>query len=182
MGYRLREATLDDVEALRGLIARSARSLCAADYSSEAIEGALQSAFGVDTSLIRDRTYYVIEADGGEIVACGGWGRRRTLFGSDARAERDDSRLDPATEPARIRAMFVDPAHARHGLGRKILEHSEQAAIREGFRALELVATLSGVRLYEKHGYAGGAVISHLLDNGVLIRFLPMRKVVVAPA
>jgi len=176
VSYRLREATLADVETLRDLIARSARGLGATDYTPEVIDAALRSAFGVDTTLIRDRTYYVVETEAGEIVACGGWSRRRTLFGSDARAERDESELDPATESARIRAMFVEPAHARHGIGRMILERSERAASREGFRSLELMATLPGVRLYERFGYSGTAIISHPLGGGVEIRFLPMRK------
>ena len=182
MSYRLREATLGDVGALRELIAASARGLGAVDYTREVIDAALKSAFGVDTSLIRDRTYYVVEADDGTLAACGGWSRRRTMFGSDARAERDESLLDPATESARIRAMFVHPKHARHGLGRMILEHSERTAMGEGFRSFELMATLPGVRLYEKFGYHGEAIITHPLGDGIEIRFLPMKKVVAGPA
>jgi GNAT superfamily N-acetyltransferase len=111
-----------------------------------------------------------------KIVACGGWSRRRTLFGSDQRAGRDESALDPRSEAARIRAFFVDPAHARRGLGRAILEHSEAQARAAGFRTLELMATLPGVRLYQQFGYRSAAAIEHPLEAELSIRFVPMRK------
>jgi GNAT superfamily N-acetyltransferase len=176
MNYRLRTATRDDEPALRALIARSIRALGADDYSAEQIEAALRGAFGVDSSLIRDETYFVIAADGGDLVACGGWSRRRTLFGSDQRADRDESWLDPTREAARIRAFFVDPAHARRGLGRAILDHSEAQAAAAGFSSFELMATLPGVRLYEKCGYLAGGEVDHPLGGGLSIRFVPMRK------
>jgi GNAT superfamily N-acetyltransferase len=176
MGYRLRPANLDDEPALRALIARSIRQLGAADYSAAQIEAALQGAFGVDTTIIRDGTYFVVVDDEATLVACGGWSRRRTLFGSDTRAERDESWLDPRTDAARIRAFFVDPAHARRGLGRAILERSEAEARAAGFAALELMATLPGVRLYERCGYRQGAPIDHPLAGGLSIRFVPMSK------
>ena len=176
MNYRLRPATLADEERLRTLSARSIRELGAADYLPEQIEGALRGAFGVDTALIRDGTYFVVETDNGELVACGGWSRRRTLFGSDARSERDESPLDPRVDAARIRAFFVDPQHARRGLGRSILERSESEARTEGFVAFELMATLPGVRLYEKFGYRAGEAVDHPLPGGLTIRFVPMSK------
>jgi GNAT superfamily N-acetyltransferase len=176
MSYQLRIARLDDEAALRELIARSIRRLGAGDYSPAQIEAALTGAFGVDTSLIRDGTYFVIESAAGQLVACGGWSRRRTLFGSDTRADRDESRLDPRTEAARIRAFFVDPEHARRGLGRAILERSESEARSEGFTRLELMATLPGVRLYQQYGYLPGETIEHPLGSGLTIRFVPMSK------
>jgi GNAT superfamily N-acetyltransferase len=112
----------------------------------------------------------------GLIVACGGWSRRRTLFGSDARAERDESPLDPRLDAARIRAFFVDPMHARRGLGRAILERSEADARALGFTRFELMATLPGVRLYEKCGYLPGEAVEHPLPDGATIRFVPMSK------
>ena len=115
-------------------------------------------------------------AERGEIVACGGWSRRRTLFGGDARAERDDSWLDPRAEAAKIRAFFVDPAHVRRGLGRRILERSEAEARRAGFSVFELMATLPGVRLYEKCGYVAEEPVSHALPDGLSIHFVPMSK------
>jgi len=174
--YRLRTATLGDEPILRDLIGASIRALGAADYSPAQIEAALRGAFGVDTSLIRDGTYLVAETERGEVVACGGWSRRRTLFGSDARNDRDESWLDPRTEAAKIRAFFVHPAHARRGLGRAILDRSEAEAIQAGFSAFELMATLPGVRLYEKCGYAPADAITHPLPGGLTIRFVPMTK------
>jgi GNAT superfamily N-acetyltransferase len=176
VSYHLRVATLADAPALRPLIERSIRSLGAADYTQAQIEGALKGAFGVDTQLIRDGTYFVAVTAAQALVACGGWSRRRTLFGSDTRAERDESWLDPRTEAAKIRAFFVDPAHARRGLGRAILERSEAEAQAAGFAALELMATLPGVRLYERYGYRAGAPVSHPLTGELSIRFVPMSK------
>jgi GNAT superfamily N-acetyltransferase len=176
MSYTLRAATLEDEPLLRELIARSIRQLGSADYSAPQIEAALTGAFGVDTTLIRDGTFFVVVTDAAELVACGGWSRRRTLFGSDTRADRDESWLDPRTEAARIRAFFVDPGHARRGLGRAILQRSEAEAGAAGFSMLELMATLPGVRLYEKCGYQPGAAIDHPLTQQLSIRFVPMSK------
>src|ERR1700733_8986079 len=161
MGYRVRGALLDDVPGLHALIARSIRELGAADYTAPQIEAALQGAFGVDTGLIRDGTYFVAVTESDEIVACGGWSRRRTLFGSDARAERDESALDPRKDAAKVRAFFVDPAHARRGLGRTLLERSESEAKSAGFSTLEMMATLPGVRLYEQCGYEASDAITY---------------------
>ena len=151
----LRPATLDDVPALERLIAESARGLTRGDYSAAQIEAALGSAWGVDTELIRDQTYFVAEADGA-IVACGGWSRRRTLFGGDARPDRDASELDPAVDAAKIRAFFVDPEFARRGIGRAILDRCERDAIAHGFTRFELMGTLPGVKLYATRGYVAG--------------------------
>jgi GNAT superfamily N-acetyltransferase len=174
--YALRTATPADVPALRALIARSIRALGAADYSSAQIDTALESAFGVDTTLIHDGTYFVAASATGELLACGGWSRRRTLFGSDERAERDASWLDPATEAAKIRAFFVDPAYARQGLARAILERSEGEATNAGFSAFALMATLPGVAFYERCGYRAEPAIVHTLPGGLPIRFVPMAK------
>lgn len=176
MTYEFRNARLDDEPQLHPLIARSIRALGADDYPPAQIEAALKSAFGVDTSLIRDGTFFVALTESGQIVACGGWSSRKTLFGSDTRRERDESRLDPRTDPAKIRAFFVDPDHARRGLGRAMLEMSEAAALRAGFTAFELMATLPGVRLYQSFGYVAGTPILHPLGDGISIRFVPMRK------
>ncbi|GAC1452205.1 MAG: GNAT family N-acetyltransferase [Steroidobacteraceae bacterium] len=174
--FTLRLAALEDVPAIRELIARSARALGAADYTPAQIEAALTGAFGVDTTLIRDGTLFVAETRRPGLVACGGWGRRRTLFGSDARAERDETLLDPKSEPARIRAFFVDPAHARHGIGRALLARCEEDALRAGFAALATMATLPGMRLYLKCGYVPEPPIDHPLPGGLTIRFVPMHK------
>ncbi len=174
--YQLRLATTDDATSIRELIARSIRSLGADDYAPAQIEAALLGAFGLDTSLIRDQTYFVVASDSGDIVGCGGWSKRKTLFGGDTREVRDDSWLDPTSESARIRAFFIDPQHARRGLGRRILEHSEAEAVRAGFKAFELMATLPGKRLYEICGYEAAAPIEHPLPGGIHITFVPMKK------
>ncbi len=176
MNYQLRLATLEDEPLLRDLIARSIRELGSNDYTPAQIEAALLGAFGVDTALIRDQTYFAIVTDAGEIVGCGGWSRRRTLFGSDTREVRDDSRLDPTTEPARIRAFFIDSAHARRGLGRLLLDRCESEAAHAGFKQFALMATLPGKRLYEVCGYVGSAAIEHPLPGGLSITFVPMTK------
>ena len=176
MDYTLRPATLDDVPAIRELIARSIHGLGAADYTRAQIEAALQGAFGVDTTLIRDGTLFVAETAAREVVACGGWSRRRTLFGSDARAERDETLLEPKSDPAKIRAFFVAPAHARHGIGRALLTRCEADALRAGFSALETMATLPGMRLDGQCGYVPDPTIEHALPGGLTIRFVPMRK------
>lgn len=172
---QLRQANLTDKPALEALIARSARELSKADYTVAQVEGALRGAFGVDTQLIADGTYFVVEMDG-RIVGCGGWSKRRTLFGGDARAERDASELDPRTDAAKIRAFFVDPDYARRGIGRAILEHCETAARAHGFTRFEMMATLPGVRLYRECGYVGEQRIQYPVSDGVLIEFAPMTK------
>ncbi len=125
------------------LIAASARELSRDDYTPEQVEGALRGAFGIDTQLIRDGSYFVIEAEG-RLAGCGGWSRRRTLFGSDARAGRDATELDPARDAAKIRAFFIHPDFARRGLGTLLLERCEQDAMAHGFTRFELMAHVAG--------------------------------------
>lgn len=172
--YRIRRATLDERPALERLIAESARGLSREDYSDEQIEAAVATVFGVDTDLIRDGTYYVADA-AGELIGCGGWSRRRTLFGGDRFAVRDSGELDPATEPAKIRAFFVRPDWARRGVGARILAACEGDAKAHGFRSLELMATLPGVKLYAARGYVAGERVT-LHTGGVTIEFVPMVK------
>jgi GNAT superfamily N-acetyltransferase len=176
ISYRLRLATSADEPILRELIAHSVRELGANDYSRQQIDAALAGAFGVDTALIRDRTYFVVVNATGEIAGCGGWSRRKTLFGSDARADRDEGFLDPDRDAARIRAFFIHPDHARRGLGRLILERCEMEASEAGFAALELMATLPGRRLYEQCGYLPDEPIEYPVGDGEVIMFVPMRK------
>lgn len=173
--YTMRAARLGDRDDLTKLIARSARELSRDDYSTEVVEGALQGAFGVDTQLILDGTYFVVES-ASAIIGCGGWSQRKTLFGGDARAGRDAGLLDPRTDAAKIRAFFVDPTHARRGVGRMILSHCEREARLHGFTRLELMATLPGVRLYERYGYMAEPAVQHELQPGLSIRFVPMSK------
>jgi GNAT superfamily N-acetyltransferase len=170
-----RKAVLADIATLQALIADSAWGLSRADYSDAQIEAALQSAWGVDSQLIRDRTYWVAEC-GANLVACGGWGWRRTLFGGDAQAGRDCEALDPTRDAARIRAFFVHPAWARRGLGSQMLAQCERDARADGFRSLELVATLPGERFYRVRGYVSQGAREFTLPQNQTMTFVPMRK------
>ena len=171
--YNVRVATDADVPALRALIAASVRGLSAGYYTPEQAESALVHVFGPDTQLISDGTYYVVEA-GAELVAAGGWSRRRTLYGGDQTKSGADPALDPSAEPARIRAFFVHPAWARRGLGRLLFEHCLSAARAAGFRELTLVATLPGVPLYQALGFVAQESFAVSMPDGVELPVVTM--------
>src|SRR3954447_10099672 len=152
MKWNVRLATEADIPALEKLIAESVRGLSAAHYSQNQIEGAINFVVGVDRQLIRDATYYVVEANG-EIIACGGWSKRQTLFGSDHHTARDNTELDATRQPARIRAFFVRPDFARRGVARAIIDKCERAIREAGFKRIELRSTLPGVPFYLACGY-----------------------------
>ena len=175
MGIALRLAAHADIARLSELIARSARGLSTEDYRPEQVDGALRGAFGIDTQLIDDGTYFVAEHDG-ELAGCGGWSFRSTLFGGDARADRDASLLDPATQAAKIRAFFVEPSKARLGVGTSLLERCENEARARGFTRVELMATLPGLKLYAARGYIGDKRVRYDLGAGQSIEFVPMSK------
>jgi len=173
---KLRLARDEDILALEDLIRLSVRGLQRSHYSELQIEAALGSVFGVDRQLIRDRTYFVFEQDG-ELVACGGWSKRKTLFGSDHHsATRDDAELDPKKDAARIRAFFVHPEFARRGLGRAILDACENAIRAAGFKRIELASTLPGEEFYRACGYAAGTREDIVLPNGLTIGIILMTK------
>jgi GNAT superfamily N-acetyltransferase len=176
--YRL--ATLADIPRLHALISRSVRELQTQDYTRAQLDGALGSYLGVDTQLITDGTYFVVESCDANpeapFIASGGWSRRKTLCGGDHRPGRDDSPLDPATEAAKIRAFYVHPDSARRGIGTKILELCENAARAEGFTRFEMGATLTGVRLYARHGYVEVERLAMLLANGESLPIVRMTK------
>lgn len=176
MDYIIRKATLADRSAVEQLIIESARNLSRDDYSEQQIEAAIATVFGVDTNLILDGTYFVADCDGA-LIGCGGWSRRKTLFGGDQYATRDASELDPATEPAKIRAFFVHPEHARKGIARAILAACESEARACGFQSVELMSTLPGLKLYRACGYVGDRRVEYEIGEGVSIEFVPMRKV-----
>jgi GNAT superfamily N-acetyltransferase len=171
----LRLAVPADVPVLTELIAASVRGLQAEDYTESQREGALASVFGVDTQLIADGTYFVAEVDG-TIVACGGWSKRKTLFGADHFAGREDSLLNPERDAAKIRAFFVHPEWARRGIGTKVLEACESAALAAGFRRFEMGATLTGVALYRARGYREVERIGVPLGNGEVLEVVRMEK------
>jgi GNAT superfamily N-acetyltransferase len=177
MNPTIRTATPADIPALQTLIAQSIRGLQTADYTAAQIEGAIGNALGLDTQLIADGTYFLAETpESSHPIACGGWSFRRTLFGSDGALTRESALLDPTTEPAKIRAIFVHPAFARRGLGSLILTHAEQAAQTAGFRTLEMGSTLTGVPLYTLKGYHPAEQIAIPLPNGESLPILKMTK------
>jgi len=162
----LRRATAADAPGIEDLIAISARGLSTGYYTPNQVESLLRFVFGADSQLIVDGTYYVCES-GGDLVASGGWSKRRTLFGGDQMREAEDPLLDPAREAARIRAFFVHPAWARQGLGRRLFEACAEAARAAGFCTLALVATLPGEPLYQALGFQITERFSLRLPDGV---------------
>jgi GNAT superfamily N-acetyltransferase len=187
---RLRLAVPEDVPVLRELIEASARGLQTEDYTPTQIEGALKTVFGVDSQLIADGTYIVAEAesparDTGRhtntstawtIVGCGGWSKRKTLYGSDRWTAREDTLLDPKQDAAKIRAFFIHPAWARQGVGTMILRACEEAAHAAGFTCYEMGATLTGAKLFAARGYVAVKPISIPLINGEILPVIHMEK------
>jgi GNAT superfamily N-acetyltransferase len=187
MTIRIRLAEARDVPVLRELIDASVRGLQAGDYSPAQLESALRTVYGVDTQLIADGTYFAAEemeaAGGALLVGCGGWSRRKTLFGGDQWKEHGkgyggdgDSLLDPATDAAKIRAFFVHPAWARRGVGGMILQACEAAARAAGFRRLEMGATLTGVPFYRAKGYVELETADVPLGDGLTLPIVRMGK------
>src|SRR5215471_19154472 len=187
---RLRLAVPEDVPVLRELIEASVRGLQREDYTPAQIEGALQTVFGVDSQLIADGTYIVAEAQSRAegnaqhsnasaawtIVGCGGWSKRKTLYGSDHWTGREDSLLDPQGDAAKIRAFFIHPAWARQGVGSRILQACEDAARAAGFTRYEMGATLTGAKLFGAKGYVPVKPISIPLSNGETLPVIHMEK------
>jgi GNAT superfamily N-acetyltransferase len=171
----LRLATLADVPAIDALMKASTSDLFPAFYDEQQTASSIVHIAHVDTMLVDDETYVVFEVDDG-IVACGGWSRRDKLFSGSADQEGLARILDPATEPARVRAMFVRSDWTRRGLGTRILEACEAAARREGFRALSLMATLPGFMLYERYGFQALERVKITLPDGVLVECVMMEK------
>lgn len=179
--FTIRYATLEDIPALTALIDLSVRTLQAHDYSITQMEGALGTVFGVDTQLIHDGTYFLAAARGEHdaterIVGCGGWSKRRTLFGGDHGPVREDTLLHPGRDNAKIRAFFIHPDWARKGLGTAILEACESAARAAGFAGFEMAATLTGERLFSARGYKAIEQINVQLSNGAVLRVIRMSK------
>lgn len=172
---QIRLATAEDVPALHALIERSVRELQRDDYTPAQLEGALGTVLGLDTQLIADGTYFVVEMEG-RLAACGGWSKRRTLFGSDHGPGREAALLDPQQDAAKIRAFFVHPDFNRRGIGSRLLEASEQAAREAGFSSFEMGATLTGVPLYRARGYREVERVEVPLKNGATLGVVKMIK------
>ena len=175
MNFTLRQAVLADIPTLRVLIDASVRGLQAKDYTPAQIEGALQTVYGVDSQLIEDGTYFVVEVES-VIVGCGGWSKRKTLFGGDRWTGREDSLLNPQKDAAKIRAFFVHPNWVRRGIGSTILETCEQAASAAGFTRFEMGATLTGVPLYRARGYVALESLAAPLANKESLAVIRMEK------
>ena len=171
----VRVATLDDEAALDALMKESAAALFPRFYDERQAASAARYVPEVDRMLLADGTYFVLEA-GGEAVACGGWSKRDRLYTGSGDSDGDARALDPATEPARVRAMFVRPDWTRRGLGRRILEACEDAARRDGFRRLVLMSTLPGLPLYRAYGFRALDEVEITLPDGVQLPCVSMEK------
>ncbi len=171
-----RLATMADLDGLEALMDASIRGLIGAYFDREHVEASFEI-MGVDTQLIQDGTYFAVESDH-RLAGCGGWSRRATLFGGDHSAGRDARLLDPATEPARIRAMYTHPDYARRGVGRLVLSLCEAAAAEEGFGSLELVATVAGEPFYRACGFSITERIDVPTSKGVTIPCARMVKAI----
>ncbi|MEY4484852.1 MAG: hypothetical protein RL693_2304, partial [Verrucomicrobiota bacterium] len=175
MNWTLRLASPEDVPALEELILLSVSVLQAPYYSEAQREAARGAVFGVDRQLIADGTYYVAEHEG-SVVGCGGWSKRKSLFGSDAVRREADPLLNPHTDPARVRAFFIHPDWARRGIGKTILTACESAIIEAGFSHIELVATLAGEPLYLASGYVEDERYEVPLSGGLTLPVVRMKK------
>lgn len=179
MTMSIRLATGDDVAVLVPLITAAIEELQKGFLDDRQIQSS-KAIMGIDRQLIEDGTYFVVDVDG-VVAGCGGWSRRATLYGGDHSAGRDATLLDPATDPARVRAMYTHPGYTRRGIGRRVLEACESAAAAEGFLTLELMSTRSGRPLYEAYGFQP---VEDLEDasGGTPVPLTRMRKPVTAPS
>jgi GNAT superfamily N-acetyltransferase len=172
-----RVARYTDVPVLTALIDASVRRLSAGYYTDAQITSSLAYVFGVDSSLIHDHSYYVLEQRG-VLVAAGGWSDHQTLFGGDQFQHRGEGRLDPATSPARIRAFYVHPDHARRGYAKRLLGVCSAAAERAGFSRLSLMSTLPGEPLYRALGFVPEAGVDYAMPDGTTLPLIPMTKAI----
>jgi GNAT superfamily N-acetyltransferase len=176
----LRVATSEDIPALRALIDASARGLSTGFYSPEQVDALMLHVFGVDTQLIADASYFLIESPDG-VAAAGGWSARRTLYGGDQMKAGPDARLDPEVDAARIRAFFVHPRWARQGLASRLYAACADAAWRAGFRRFELMATRPGEPLYFALGFSVEERVVTPLPGGVMVPFARMQRAIDPP-
>jgi GNAT superfamily N-acetyltransferase len=197
MTIRIRLAVSADIPALRTLIDASVRGLQTRDYTPSQIESALATVYGVDTQLLADGTYFVAEAGAEQggcsaeaaaptftpiIVGCGGWSKRKTLYGGDQWTGREAALLAPQHDAAKIRAFFIHPSWTRRGIGTMILEACENAAVAAGFTRFEMGATLTGVLLYQARGYVALENLEVPLANGESLPIVRMEKRLVTAA
>jgi len=171
-----RWAQPDDLPALRSLMTRAIETLQSGFLTPDQVR-ASHKVMGLDTQLVEDRTYILIETPDGRIAGCGGWSFRATLYGGDdSIVQREPARLNPATDAAKIRAMYTDPDFTRRGVGSLVLRICEQAARDAGFTRAEMMATAAGVPLYEAAGYAPAEPATHADIDGVQVPLVRMEK------
>ena len=187
-GFQIRPAVAADIPVLREVIEGSVRRLQAADYTPVQIDSALRTVFGVDSQLIDDGTYLVVQtipphsppesgiSDPPIIVACGGWSKRKTLFGGDRWRDRQDDLLDPHADAAKIRAFFIHPDWARRGIGTMLLDACEDAAQAAGFTRFEMGATLTGAKLFQQRGYVALELLEVPLEGSIALPVIHMVK------
>ena len=176
MDLHCRIAVAADIPQMR-VVMEAAITVLQREFLDEDQIASSRAIMGIDTQLIDDGTYFVVSTPDGEVAGCGGWSRRATLFGNDDSSGRDSRLLDPAREPAKVRAMYTAPAYARRGIGRLVLARCEAAAAAEGFTRLDLMATMSGFPLYTAHGFE---VVEHveLTAGGVAVPGVRMTKAI----
>jgi GNAT superfamily N-acetyltransferase len=171
----VRLATPDDLPAIEEVMRASMAAIGARYYDAQQTASAVMYIAVADRQLIDDGTFFVV-TDDDRVVACGGWSSRKKLFTGTNEQAAAEGMLDPATDAARVRAMFVHPDYARRGLGRMILEASEAAAQRAGFTRFELMATLPGVPLYEACGYEAVERVTNELPDGATLETVRMTR------
>jgi GNAT superfamily N-acetyltransferase len=182
--FTIRPAVAADVPILRELIDASVRRLQSGDYTPAQIDSALRTVFGVDSQLVSDGTYLLVQPiplhsdlrENPFIVACGGWSKRKTLYGGDLWRARQDDLLDPATDAAKIRAFFIHPDWARQGIGTLLLDACEAAARAAGFTRFEMGATLTGAKLFQKRGYVAVERLEVPLEGDITLPVIHMVK------
>jgi GNAT superfamily N-acetyltransferase len=177
----LRVATPEDADAIEALMKASAAALFPAYYDERQVASAIEHVAQADHLLLADGTFFVLHAPDGDLAACGGWTRRDRLYTGSGAFDGEGRILDPATEPAKIRAMFVRADWTRRGLGRRIIDASEEAARREGYRRLALLATLAGVPLYRACGFEPLEDVDVVLTDGVVLPCVSMEKQIDPP-
>ncbi len=176
MNLAIRLAELNDLDGIEALMKRSMKTLGVGRYSAEQINSCCQFVCVPDCQLIEDQTFFVVRTEEGDLVGCGGWSIRKKLYAGPSQAPLNRDLLDPSRDPARIRAMFTDPAYRGKGVGSLILDHAEKAAHARGFSKGALGATLSGLSFYTAKGWQKTASEQALLPDGIAIEVIQMEK------
>ncbi len=176
MNLEIRLAEINELKEIEALMKLSMKALGVGHYSEEQVDSCCQFVFVPDQQLIEDKTFFVVTTEGGALVGCGGWSFRNKLYAGPAEAQPKNNQLTPLKDPARIRAMFVDPSYSGKGIGSMILNQSEKAAKEKGFSKGALGATLSGLSFYTKKGWNTVSEEEAILPDGIAIKVVQMEK------